>query len=113
MLYNLAMINFDEFKKVEMKVGKVKSVEKVPDADKLLKFVLDMGGEERQVLSGIAEHYTDLDALVDKDLIVVANLEPRTIRGLESQGMILCADAGGRVVLLHPDRDVPPGSIVK
>ncbi len=107
------MINIDEFKKIDLRIGKVKSVEKVPDADKLLKFVLDLGGEERQVLSGIAEHYTDLDALVGKELVIVANLEPKVIRGLESHGMVLCADAGERVVLLHPDRDVPAGSVIK
>lgn len=107
------MINIDEFQKVEMRVGKVLSVEKVSDADKLLKFVLDMGTEERQVLSGIAEYYTDLESLVGKDLIIVVNLEPRTIRGLESRGMVLTADNSGSPVLLHPAVSVPPGSIIK
>lgn len=107
------MINLEDFKKIEIRIGRVKSIEKVEGADKLLKFTFDLGGEERQILSGIAEFYTDLSALVGKEMPILVNLEPRTIRSLESQGMMLCADMDGRVVLLHPDQEVPPGSIVK
>ena len=107
------MINLEDFKKVEIRMGKVVSVEKVEGADKLLKFIFDLGGEERQILSGIAEHYTDLPTLVGKEMPIIVNLEPRVIRGLESRGMVLCADMAGRPVLLHPDTDVPPGSVVK
>jgi methionine--tRNA ligase beta chain len=113
LLYDITMITIDEFRNIEIKIGRVKSVEKVEGADKLLKFIFDLGGEERQILSGIAEFYTDLEALVGQEMPVLVNLEPRTIRGLESRGMILCADAGGRAVLLHPELDVPPGSAVK
>ncbi len=107
------MINLDDFKKIEIKIGKVKSVEEVEGADKLLKFVFDLGGEERQILSGIAESYTDLESLVGKEMPILTNLEPRTIRGHESSGMLLVAIVDGRPVLLHPEAEVPAGSLVR
>lgn len=107
------MISFDDFKKVEIKIGRVLSAEKVPDADKLLKLVFDLGGEERQVIAGIAEVFPDPSVLVGREMPVVVNLEPRMLRGLESQGMILAASADGRPVLLSPNEDVPPGSPVR
>lgn len=107
------MINIEDFRKLEIKIGRVKSVEKIEGADKLLKFIFDLGGEERQILAGIAEFYTDFESLVGKEMPILTNLEPRILRGLESQGMILCADAEGRPVLLQPESDVPPGSVVK
>lgn len=107
------MITLDDFKKLEIRIGKVKSVEKVEGADKLLKFIFDLGGEERQVLSGIAESYTDLEALVGKEMPILTNLEPRVIRGLESQGMLLVASVEERAVILHPQTEVPPGSPVR
>ena len=107
------MITIEDFKKLEIRIGKVKSVEKVEGADKLLKFIFDLGTEERQILSGIALFYTDLEALVGKEFPILVNLEPRIIRGLESMGMVLCADMDGEAVLLEPEKEVPPGSIVK
>lgn len=107
------MISFDDFKKVEIKIGRVISAEKVSDADKLLKLVFDLGGEERQVIAGIAEVFPDPSVLVGKEMPIVVNLEPRILRGLESQGMILAASADGRPVLLSPEGDVPPGSPVR
>ena len=106
-------IAYADFAKLDLRVAKVLNAEKVEGADKLLKFIFDLGGEERQILSGIAEFYTDLPSLVGKEVPIIVNLEPRVIRGLESQGMVLCADLDGRPVLLHPDTDVPPGSLVK
>lgn len=92
----------------------MKSVEKVENADKLLKFIFDIGnGEERQILAGIAEFYTDLESLVGMEVPLLLNLEPRMMRGLESQGMMLAADDGEKAVLLHPDKDIPAGSIVR
>ena len=100
------MITIDDFKKLEIKIGKVKSVEKVENADKLLKFIFDIGnGEERQILAGIAEFYTDLESLVGMECRYF-NLEPRMMRGLESQGMMLAADEDGKAVLLHPDKNL-------
>src|SRR3989344_3567882 len=107
------MINIEDFKKIEIRIGRVKSVEKVEGADKLLKFIFDLGGEERQILSGIAEYYTDLESLVGREMPILVNLEPRIIRGLESQGMVLCASDLDRAVLLHPESEVSPGSVVK
>lgn len=107
------MVTIDDFKKLEIMIGTVVSVEKVTDADKLLKFVFDIGGEKRQILAGIAEFYPDLDSLVGKQIPVLVNIEPRMMRGLESQGMIMAADDNGTAVLLHPDREIPPGSTVK
>ncbi len=108
------MITIDDFKKLEIKIGKVKSVEKVENADKLLKFIFDIGnGEERQILAGIAEFYTDLESLVGMEVPLLLNLEPRMMRGLESQGMMLAADEDGKAVLLHPDKEISAGSIVR
>src|SRR3989304_8209180 len=86
------MITFDEFKKAEIKIGTILSAEKVPDADKLIKLVVHLGEYvPRQILSGIAEHYSDPSVLVGKQVPILANLPTRTIRGLESQGMVLYA----------------------
>lgn len=82
-------ISIDEFKKVEIRVGEIRSAEKVPDTDKLLRLVVNFGTEERQVVSGIAEFFPDLAQLVGKRCPFITNLEYRTIRGLESQAMIL------------------------
>ncbi|MCX6752465.1 MAG: methionine--tRNA ligase subunit beta [Candidatus Nomurabacteria bacterium] len=107
------MINIEDFKKVEIKIGKVISAEKIPEGDKLLKLIFDMGGEQRQVMSGIAEFYSDPSILVGKEMPVVVNIEPRKLKGYESQGMIMAADVDGRPVLLYPETEVAPGSIVK
>lgn len=75
------MITFDDFKKLEIKIGKVKSVEKVPDADKLLKFIFDVGTEERQIMAGMAEFFPDPSILVGKEVPILMNIEPRNFRG--------------------------------
>src|SRR3989338_3158558 len=106
------MISIDEFKKLEIKIGKVISAEKVPEADKLLKLVFDFGGEKRQIMAGIAKVIDDPAVLIGKEMPVLTNLETRKLCGYESQGMILAADADGSPVLLHPASEVPPGSIV-
>ena len=111
------MISIDDFKKLEIKIGEIKSAEKVADADKLLKLSVDMGEESpRQIISGIAVFFPDPSALVGKKCAFVANLEPRTIRGLESQGMILAVsgDSGdGFFSLLETSDNVTLGSVVK
>ncbi len=97
-----------------MRVGVVKSAEKVAGADKLLKVLVDIGEEVRQVVAGIAEVYKPED-LVGKKVVVVANLAPRKLRGVESNGMIVAASVGpeGRPVLCTFTEDVPPGSRLK
>lgn len=106
------MINIDDFKKVELKVAKVLSAEKIEGSDKLLKLQLDLGTEQRQILSGIAKHY-QLEDLVGKQIVIISNLEPRQMMGLESQGMVLAAGDGEVVSLLTPDKDMPAGSSIK
>lgn len=107
------MINIEDFRKLEIRIGKIKSAEKVANADKLLKLIIDLGTEDRQILAGIAEYYTDMSSLVGREVPVLVNLEPRVMRGEESQGMVLCADVDGRPVLLHPESEVPLGSLVR
>ena len=106
-------IAYGDFEKLEIRIGKVLSAERVPEADKLLKLVFDLGTEQRQVMAGIAKVIDNPAELVGREMPLVVNLEPRKLRGYESQGMILAADDGGSPVLLHPAKDVPSGSIVK
>ena len=105
-------IKFPDFEKVEIKMGKVIECEKVENTDKLLKLTLDIGGETRTILTGMAEFF-EPDHFVGKTIPILANLEPRTIRGIESQGMVLAAESDGRPVLLLPEDDVLPGSEVR
>ena len=106
------MITFDDFKKLEIKIGTILSAEKVQGADKLITLEIDFGSGRRQLVAGIAETY-EPDHLIGKAIPVLVNLEPRKIRGIESHGMILAVDVGGKAILLHPDRDVPAGSIIR
>ena len=107
-------ITFDEFKKAEIKIGTILSAEKVPDADKLIKLMINLGEENpRQILSGIAMHYEDPSVLVGKQVPVLANLSTRTIRGLESQGMVLYAVGEGFITTVNPDREIPNGTPVQ
>jgi methionyl-tRNA synthetase len=108
------MISIDQFKAVEAKIGTILTAEKVENADKLLRLTVDFGEETgpRQILSGIAEFYQP-ESLVGKQCPFITNLEPRTIRGLESRGMILAGGLAEGVVLLHPDKVVPPGTTLR
>jgi len=103
------MISFKEFKKLDLRVGKIIEAERVEGADKLLKLKVDLGEEERQLVAGIAKFYQP-ENLIGRELIVVANLEPKTLMGIESQGMLLAASVEGRPVILEPDEEVPPGT---
>ena len=107
------MVTIEDFNKLDIRIGKVLAVEKVEGADKLLKFTFDVGDERREIVAGMAEFFSDLAGLVGKEMPVLLNIEPRTLRGQISQGMILSADVHGRPVLLHPEREVAPGSIVR
>jgi len=109
------MINYEEFKKVEMKVGKILEGEIVEGSDKLYKFKVDCGEENpRQILSAIREYYPNIEDLIGKKLVFVTNLEPRTIRGFESQGMVLAVDGhDGQPVFLVPETNAPEGSNVR
>ncbi len=108
-----ADIVYDDFDKIDLRVGKVLAAERVPKADKLLKLTVDLGFEQRTILSGIAEYYQP-EELVGKLVTVVANLAPRKIRGIESQGMLLMAGNDfGKLYNVGPEKDIEPGSAVK
>ena len=104
-------ISIQDFKKVLLKVGKVTEAGLHPNADRLLVLKVDIGGEVRQIVSGIRKWY-EPEKLVGRSVIVVANLKPAVLRGEESQGMVLAASSGEEVILLQPDRDAAPGSLV-
>jgi len=103
-------IVFDDFAKIDLKVGTILSAEKVEKADKLLKLEVDLGFEKRIIVSGIALHF-DPAAIVGKQVVVVANLAPRKMRGIESNGMILLAeDAAGKLHFVTPENAINAGA---
>jgi methionyl-tRNA synthetase len=105
-------ITIDDFMKVKLRIARVLDAQAVPDADKLLRLQLLVGGEQRQVLAGIAQKYSP-DDVIGKQVVVVTNLKARKLRGFESQGMILAADAeDGSAILLMPDKEAPDGAPV-
>ena len=106
------MMNIDDFKKTELRVAKVLSAERVEGSEKLLKLEVDLGQEKRQIIAGIGKAYNPED-LVGKQIIIVANLEPRSLMGLESQGMVLAVNSESGPVLLIPDQEVVPGTEIR
>ena len=109
------MINIEDFKKIEIVVGEILSAEKVPDTDKLLKLSVNLGEEiPRTIVSGISLYFPDCSILVGKKCMFVGNLEPRVIRGIESQGMILAVSTeDGKFSLLEPINSIPVGAKAK
>jgi len=107
----VGIISIDEFKKVDLRVADVLEAKRVAGADKILELRIKIGSETRSLAAGIAQHYAP-ESLVGRKIIVVANLEPRRVRGIESQGMLLAASHDGRISLLGVDGDVPNGSPV-
>jgi methionine--tRNA ligase beta chain len=112
------MISFEDFKKVELRVGEIKSAEPVEGSEKLLKLMVDFGEKDatdlpavKQILSGIAKWYTP-ESLIGKKLIFVTNLEPRMMMGMESQGMILAGDGENGPVMITPLSDIKPGTLL-
>ncbi len=105
------MITFDEFQKLDLRVAKILEAERVEGADRLLRLQITIGTEERQIVAGVAQHYDPGD-LVGRQIVVVANLVPAKIRGVESQGMLLAASGDEGLTLLRPDTEMPPGSRV-
>lgn len=110
-------ISIEEFSKIEVKIGTVRSAERVPETDKLLKLMVDFNevspeGEKspRQIISGIAAYVSEPESLIGRQLTFVTNLEPRTIRGLESNGMLFAVGTDETFAFLAPDREVPPGT---
>lgn len=106
-------MTIEEFKKLDLRVGQVIEAEKIEGSDKLLRLEIDLGDEWRQVVAGIGEYYT-AEELINKQVVIVANLESKIIKNIESQGMILAAeDKDGNISLIVPDKKITPGSKVK
>ena len=105
-------VPFDEFKKIELRVGTITAIEDHPNANKLYILRVDLGEPEpRQLVAGLKPYYTS-DQLLGKRIIVVANLAPALLRGVESRGMLLAAQDADRVIILTTDEPIPPGSKV-
>lgn len=105
------LVSIDAFKRLDLRVARVVRAEKVAGADRLLKLRVDLGGEERDIVAGIAEHYRP-EEVVGRTVVVIANLRPARIRGIESRGMLLAAQEGGRLVLVTTDGDIAAGARV-
>ncbi len=105
-------ITFDDFKKLDIRIGTIIVAEEVPDADKLIRLEVDFGEFKRQIMAGIREWFPDPSVLVGKQVPILVNLEPKKLRGYESQGMMLAADENAPI-LLNPEKPVTPGTIVR
>ena len=105
-------ISIQDFSEIDLRVAEIKAVEEHPDADKLLILKIDAGDGEKQLVTGIKNHYS-AEELVGKKIIIVNNLAPAVLRGVESQGMLLAARNSDKVVLLTTEKDVEPGSRVQ
>lgn len=107
------IVSFDDFQKVDIRVGTVLECVKVPKADKLLQFKIDDGANTRTIVSGIAQSYPEPQLLVGKQVCFIANFAPRKLKGIDSEGMLLSAeDSDGKLVLIEPQRNVTNGSSV-
>ncbi|MEK7630341.1 MAG: methionine--tRNA ligase subunit beta [Patescibacteria group bacterium] len=107
-------VSFEDFKKLDLRVGKILEAEAVTGSEKLVKLQVDLGAEigKRQILAGIIKDHPP-ETLIGREIIVVANLEPRKLMGFESQGMLLAASDGEAVVLLEPEKETPPGATIR
>ena len=105
-------ISIQDFSEIDLRVAEIKAVEEHPNADKLLVLKIDAGDGEKQLVAGIKNHYS-AEELIGRKIIVVDNLAPAVLRGVESQGMLLAARDADKVVLLTTDKDVKPGSRVQ
>ena len=105
------MITFDQFKAIDIRIARIVSAEDHPDADKLYVLTVEVGEGTKKLVAGIKEHYTK-EELVNKEVVVVNNLKPATIRGVQSEGMALATKDGGKLALLVPEKEVTVGSPV-
>ncbi len=108
----MELISYEDFKKLDIRVAKIKEVDDHPDADKLYVVKIDLGEEERQIVAGI-KPYIEKEALIGKEVVVVLNIEPRKIRGIESNGMLLAAKDEENLAIVTLNREVKPGTIVQ
>jgi methionyl-tRNA synthetase len=111
-MISMTEIPFSEFQKLDLRIGKIISVEDVEGADKLYKIKVDFGNEERIAVAGLKNYYSP-DDLIDKKFVFILNLERRKIRGIESECMIFAADDGKNISLLQPDKDMKEGSKIR
>ena len=107
------MISFEDFKRINLRIGTIIKAERIPESTKLLKLEIDFGNETRQIMAGIGASFEDLNDLTGQQIPVVVNLEPKTFLGYESQGMILATDGGAGPILLNPVTPVPAGSKIR
>ena len=105
------MIKFDQFKKMDIRIGKIVHIEDHPNADKLYIATVEVGDATKKLVAGVKEHYTK-EELLNKQVVVLNNLEPATIRGVQSEGMILATKDGGKLAILIPEKEVKVGSPV-
>ncbi len=103
------MVSFEDFKKLDLRIARILSVAEHPNADKLYVLQIDIGGESKQIVAGLRANYRPED-LTGRKIVVVNNLEPVTLRGMESNGMLLAANEEGIPVILTPEKDVPEGT---
>jgi methionyl-tRNA synthetase len=108
----MSQISIDQFKEVDLRVGTILTCERVPGSEKLLRLHVDVGEEKRQILAGIGKSY-EPEALINRQIVIVANLAPRSLMGLESQGMVLAAGDEEGIALLSPDKLMAPGSQIR
>ena len=106
------MIPFNDFKKLDIRVGRILDVNNHPKADKLLVLKIDIGNEVKTIIAGIKNYY-ERDELMDKKVIVITNLEQKELRGIKSEGMILAAVKDDKVILLTPDQDIKEGAVIQ
>jgi len=106
------MATLEEFKKLELKIAKIKEVTEHPNADRLYVIQVDLGDQTKQIVAGIRSSYTK-EQLIGREVVVVGNLEPAVLRGVESQGMLLAAQDESGFAIVTLDREIKPGSIVK
>ncbi|MDO8571065.1 MAG: methionine--tRNA ligase subunit beta [bacterium] len=104
------MVTFEQFQEIDLRVVKILTAERVEASEKLLKLIVKDSEGERIIVAGIGKAY-EPEALIGKEIVIIANLEPRTLMGIESQGMLLAvSDTDGKPVILYPEREVPPGT---
>ena len=106
------MITIEQFQGVELRVGTIRAAEPHPNADRLVVLRVDLGAETRQIVAGLRQHY-DPAGLVGRQVVVVANLQPAMLRGVESQGMLLAASSGEALTLVRPDVEIAAGAVVR
>lgn len=107
----MTVVTFDQFRNMDFRVGEVESAEKVPNTDRLVKMIINIGEEKRQVIAGIGDSYTP-EQLIGRKLVILANLEHKKFKGLESEAMILAADWEEGTVVIFVSDDVPVGTRV-